>query len=194
MELNDLNMKWQETKIPSELDQSILEKMNSFESSLKKENLKLSIWLAGTIYLTGLFVFPFLETSSSMILMAGIWLLIGILAIVFWMRQSTVKRNIINKPQQYIDAKLSKLKYNLMVTNVFMPLYIILLGTLSSLYISNVLEGVDNVIVYAAIAFNCIFYILVFLVFWKKQRKRDSESVIPQIEELKRIKAGYNNV
>lgn len=189
MELNDLNMKWQETKIPSELDQSILEKMNSFESSLKKENLKLSIWLAGTIYLTGLFVFPFLETSSSMILMAGIWLLIGILAIVFWMRQSTVKRNIINKPQQYIDAKLSKLKYNLMVTNVFMPLYIILLGTLSSLYISNVLEGVDNVIVYAAIAFNCIFYILVFLVFWKKQRKRDSESVIPQIEELKRIKS-----
>ena len=78
--------------------------------------------------------------------------------------------------------------------NIFMPLYIVLLGTLSSLYISNVLEGVDKVIINVVIISNCLFYLVVFFVVWKKQRKRDTESVLPQIEMLNRIKAGYNNM
>lgn len=194
MDFNELNAQWQERKVPSELDQDILEKIKTFDSTLKKENLKLTYWLAGTIYLTGCIVFPFLKTSMSMFLMAGVWFLIGFQAIVFWLRQSTLKQSMIDQPERFINAKLSKLGYNLLVTNVFMPVYLILLGILSSLYLSNVLIGVGHVIISFVVVFNCLFYIIVFSVFWKRQRKRDFESIAPQIKELEKIKAGYNNL
>lgn len=193
MDLNELNAHWQQQRVPTALDQTIMKKIGNRDATLKKENLKLTYALAGTIYLTGFVVFPLLGTSITMFLLAGIWFLIGIQVMVFWLRQTHVRKAMPHDPQQFIQAKLARLRYSLLVTNVFMPIYLVLLGVLSSLYLFHVLEGIDYTIRTTAIVVNCLFYVIVFFAVWKKQRARDTSSIIPHIQELESVKAGYAN-
>lgn len=191
MYFDKLSEEWQDSKMPINLDQSTYQKMMSFEGQLQKENTKLTYWLAGTIYLTACITLPFLDSEKLMLTLGGIWFLLGVQAVLFWFRQMHIAQAIEDKPLRFIDAKLAKLQYNLLVTNLFMPLYMLLLATLSSYYMYHVLSGVELKVVVTVIALTLLFYILVFVLSWRRQRKKDKELILPQMLALQELKAQY---
>ncbi|MDX2245923.1 MAG: hypothetical protein SF052_04045 [Bacteroidia bacterium] len=191
MDFNELSAQWQQKKLPSTLDQVMFEKITHFEEQLKKENTKLSYWLAGTIYLTGMIALPFIKSETGVFPLMGIWFLVGIQTMLFWFRQTNIHKSMAGNPARFVEVKLSKLKYNLLVTNLFMPIYMILLGIFSSFYINHILEGVDRYIVISGIGFTWLFYAMIFYITWRKQWKKDSETITPQIIELEKIQADF---
>ncbi|MEM8908344.1 MAG: hypothetical protein AAGD05_10905 [Bacteroidota bacterium] len=193
MNFKELSAKWQQEKMPPSLSRIMLTRFIEQEDQLRKENLKLSYWLAGSIYLTGFIAMPFITSEKLILILSGIWLLLTVQAMVFWFRQMHIDKAMIDHPIQFIEAKLSKLKFNLLVTNVFIPIYVLLLGLLSSCYLYIVLESLDPKIVLFIIGLTWLFYGIVFFFSWTKQRKKDAAQIIPQIKALKKIKANYQN-
>jgi len=187
MTIEELSAQWQVNKVPQQLNEDFLQNLNYLDAEIKKENLKISYILSGTIYVTGIFVFPILLDSTSMLVMAALWFLIGFQAMVFWFRQAAVKKGINLQPEKFVTAKVAKLKYSLLVTNVFMPIYMFLLAVLTNLYIYNVLSSLSSTIVYSIIVGNCLFYAVLFIIFWRKQRQKNKVEISPKIEELVQV-------
>lgn len=194
MNFEELSSQWQQKKTPANLENVILEKITNFDEQLKKENTRITYWLIGVIYITGITILPFISDKKTMLLLGGIWFLIGIQSMIFWFRQINLNKSMIDNPMNFIDANLSKLNYNKFVTNLFMPLYMLLLGILSSYYLNEVLDGISKVIIILSILCNWIFYLVIFYLIWNRQRKRDQILINPQIKELKKIKANFNKI
>ncbi|MEZ4772626.1 MAG: hypothetical protein R3D00_05530 [Bacteroidia bacterium] len=192
MDFNELSAQWQQKKLPLQLDQAMAEQITHFEAQLKKENTRISYWLAGTIYLTGILVLPFIKNQTAAFPLIGIWFLIGIQTMIFWFRQTNIHKSMAGDPARFVKTQLSRLRYNLLVTNVFMPLYTVLLGILSSFYLHAILDGVDKNIVTGGIIFTWLFYAAVFYLAWSQQRKKDTRIIIPQITELQKIQADFS--
>ncbi len=184
MELQELMNDWQAQNIQPELDTQILKRLNEFNDNLKKENKLMLYILPGTIYVLGFAVLPFLNSAFLMTMVAALMFLVGLQAIALVFRQINLKKSMSEKPEKYIRTQLRTLRYNLLVTNMITPVYMLILGAICSFYTINLLKDVSITMTYIALGITWTFLIAVFFFGWVKQRKKDKKYIIPAIEEL----------
>lgn len=193
MDLNNLKNSWQAQALTFSSESETMDKVVQLDKKLEKENLYVSIAFASTIFVLGFAVFPLLKSTTSMLLMGALYFLMGCQAIVFWMRNFSVKNAISETPSTFINHLIKKLNYNLIVTNFLMPLYLLLLGAIISFYIYDLLAGFETSGLYILITISLCwsFLIGIFFYSWPKQRIKDQEIIIPMIKELEEMKKGY---
>ncbi len=193
MDINELASAWKKEQLPNALQEKTMIEFDQLNKNIQKENTILTYLFSGTIFFLGFFVFPLLPDQNTMIACSALWFLMGFQAILFWMRNFDVKQSMIKNPKKFISSQILKLKYNLWVTNFFMPCYLILLGLISSAYIFYLFSNSSNKLTYTIISLMWIFYITIFFFSWRKQRKKDETNIIPKINELQKIREGFGN-
>lgn len=193
MDLNKLKDSWKEQELLISGENETLDKIISLDKKLEKENLYVSIAFSSTIFILGFFVFPLLKSTTSLLLVGALFFLMGIQAIALWMRNFSVKNSMTEAPATFIKHLIQKLKYNLSVTNIIMPLYLMLLGAIISFYIYDLLTGleVSGLYILIIISLTWSFLIGIFLYAWPKQRKKDKHVIMPMIEELEEVHRNY---
>lgn len=193
MDLHNFKNSWQEQKIDLISESETLDKVMVFNKKVEKENLSLSIIFASTIFILGFAVLPILKSTTSMLLVSSLFFLMGFQALAFWMRNISVQRSISEAPRTFVGHLIKKLKYNLIVTKIIIPIYLLILGIIFSFYIYDLLSGFDvNGLYILMITGLCwSFLIGIFLYSWPKQRAKDETIIVPMIEELEEIRNAY---
>ncbi len=193
MNLSELKTTWRIHGIPKELDNSIQNRLPDLEKNIKKENISISYWMASTIYITGIVAMPFILDDLAILFLGAIWFLVGLQAFIFWGRQFRFNNSFTEGPLHFIDKKIKSLKCNLMVTNLFMPMYTVLLAIFSLCYLYTLLDGLNRILVNLIAALLLLFYLLTFIVVWRRRRKKDAADILPLIKNLNKLKADYKN-
>ncbi|MEL6251653.1 MAG: hypothetical protein AAFR87_06545 [Bacteroidota bacterium] len=193
MDLDQLKNNWQEQELRLESENLGYDKIIAFDKGLEKENLSISILFAATIFFVGVFVLPLLKSTTEQLLVGALFFLMGIQGFLFWMRSLNVRKSFGETPREYIRSLIKKLKYNLSVTRVIVPLYVVLLGTIVSLYAYELLSSfdIDMVYIVIVIVLSWAYFIGIFIYGWRKQRKKDHKIIIPMIAELEETLKNY---
>jgi hypothetical protein len=84
-----------------------------------------------------------------------------------------------------LKSTRSKLKYSLLVTNIFMPIYGILLSTLIYFYIDNLEAMPDTWKAWIMIPCGTIMMTL-FIYGWFNQMRKDKKEIIPLLESVEK--------
>ncbi len=181
MNFEALQKEWRNQESPSG---NIISKIIERDEKLKKENLFITILFSSTIFILGSIVFAFLENTTTMLVTGGMMFLLGFQAFVFWMRN--LKPDFI--AEQNMEKKIRQtrrhLQYQLVVTNFFMPLYCVFLSVLCYLYINH-LEMLPEEWKPWIVLVTLLYILVMFLIFWRKQRRKDKDEIWPLLEELK---------
>lgn len=182
MDFDSIKNEWQQQNMNT--SKGVVEAVIKRDEKIKKENLMVTILFSSTIFTLGIFVFPLIsESQVSMFLVMGLMLLMGFQAIVFWMRN--LPHNFLaNKNSiEQLKSTRSRLKYNLLVTNLFMPLYFIILPTLIYFYIDNLEALPDTWKMWIMIPTGTTMMTM-FIYGWFKQRQKDKEEILPLLESV----------
>ncbi|MEZ4827837.1 MAG: hypothetical protein R3C61_16360 [Bacteroidia bacterium] len=123
MDFNELSAQWQQKKLPLQLDQAMAEQITHFEAQLKKEKQQ-NLLLAGGYNLPHRYPCAAIYKKSNRCF-AFNWNLVFNRNTDddFWFRQTNIQKSMAGDPSEFVKTQLSRLRYNLLVTNVFMPLY-----------------------------------------------------------------------
>lgn len=192
MNLEELKHTWQQQPLPEANQATVTDRAIAFEKKTSRENTLLSTLFGGTIFCLGAIVIPFISDQPvPMVCVALLIFLMGFQAFIFWMRNVQVKKSMADQPALFIQSQIRKLRYHLMVTNLFMPLYMGLLGMTSSVYLLEVLKPLSDSLIFAGIGLMWGFYVWVFFYVWRKQRIKNQTEIIPLIEDLKRTLEAY---
>lgn len=192
MDLQELKNTWQGQSVPSNLEEKIWKESVAFNKALEKENAQVSYLFGGTIFFLGVVVMSFIGGNSYIMqLIAALIFCMGIQAFFLWMRNSAVSKAMSEAPIVFIDKQITKLKYNLLVTNVISPIYVLLIGGISTLYTYEILDGFSPIVVHSILGGMWLFFVGIFWYGWRKQRKKDVETVIPMLRELEQARAEY---
>lgn len=185
MNINQLMNEWQQQEIPAPLAKKTMEQAQQLDKRIRKENTWLTYLLAGTIFFLMYFVFPLILNHTLVVcLFMAVIFLIGLQAMILWHRNIQADQAMVLSPTKYLTYQIKKLRYNLLVTNFFTPLYLVLLGALMSAYQYHLLQAYSITIAWGSIAILWLFLIVVFYFGWKKQRQKDKEEVIPLLKDL----------
>jgi len=183
MNFNNIKNDWQGQSI--QINGSILDKTTQRDDAVRRENLFVTILFASTIFILGNVVFPFIsDDQGAMLSLGGVMFLLGCQALIFWMRNFANNAMANKNSKEQLNSIKNKLRYQLLVTNLFMPIYFILLSVLIYSYITHLEALPDNWKMWVLIPFGT-FMLSMFLFGWFKQRKKDQAEVIPLLEEVK---------
>lgn len=182
MDFDNIKNEWQQQNIIS--SKEILQQVIQRDEQLKKENLIITILFSSTIFILGTFVFSLVyNNETSMFLVMGLMFLMGFQAVVFWMRN--LPHNLLaNKNSiEQLESMRNRLRYGLLVTNVFMPIYFIILSILIYFYIDSLPALPDSWKIWIMIPTGT-FMMTIFIYGWLKQRSKDKEEIIPLLNSI----------
>ncbi len=193
MDLDQLKNKWQEQELKIESSTETMDKVIQFDKGLEKENLRITIMFSVTIFILGFVVLPLLKSATEQLLIGALFFLMGFQALMLWMRNLTVRKSFAEAPAIYIKSLIQKLKFNLSVTIIITPVYLILLGTIVSLYTYKLMSSFAIDLSWIVLVNGLIWAYLVgiFIYAWGKQRKKDKTIIMPMIDELKETLKSY---
>lgn len=193
MDLDQLKNKWQEQELQIESSTETMDKVIQFDKGLEKENLRITIMFSVTIFILGFVVLPLLKSATEQLLIGALFFLMGFQALMLWMRNLTVKKSFAEAPAIYIKSLIKKLKFNLSVTIIITPVYLILLGTIVSLYTYKLMSSFAIDLSWIVLVNGLIWAYLVgiFIYAWGMQRKKDKTIIMPMIAELKETLKSY---
>ncbi|MDW3650043.1 MAG: hypothetical protein R8P61_23420 [Bacteroidia bacterium] len=193
MDLDQLKNKWQEQELKIESSTETMDKVIQFDKGLEKENLRITIMFSVTIFILGFVVLPLLKSATEQLLIGALFFLMGFQALMLWMRNLNVRKSFAEAPAIYIKSLIKKLKFNLSVTIIITPVYLILLGTIVSLYTYKLMSSFAIDLSWIVLVNGLIWaYLLgIFIYSWGKQRKKDKTIIMPMIDELKETLKSY---
>ncbi|MEM6799838.1 MAG: hypothetical protein AAF696_00465 [Bacteroidota bacterium] len=193
MDLDMFKNSWQDQGLPADSEHETMDKVIALDKGLEKENLWLSIAFSVTIFILGAFVLPLLDSSVLQLLVGSLFFLMGFQALALWMRNISVKRAMGETPATFLKHLINKLNYNIMVTNLIIPAYLLILGSIMTFYIHFLFSGleINPLYIWAIIGGIWAFFLGVFLYAWPRQRKKDREIILPMIAELKEMQRNF---
>lgn len=182
MDFDNIKNEWQQQNIGS--SKEVIKHVIKRDERLKKENLVVTIFCSITITILGYFVlFSVSENQISMFVVMGLMFLMGFQPIIFWMRNLPDNFMANKNSIEQLKSTRSKLKYNLLVTNIFMPIYFVVLSVLVYFYIDNLEALPDTWKIWIMIPTG-VFMMTIFIYGWFKQRRKDEEEIIPLLESV----------
>lgn len=173
------------------MEETLLTKIERLQAKIIFQNLLVSIAFGLTFMVLG-WGFSHFRNHNEMV--AGSIIGMGILLIltmfIFWKRVLFWRnRDFGAATIRFIDIALRKLRFNLQVTRIFMPLYGLFLTTMVVLYEWGVLTGLSMQSKRLIIGGTIMFNLLVFTIGIYRRRRKDEQQIVPLMEELLSIRS-----
>lgn len=193
MNLEQYQQTWQAQTLPDLDEKTLLRQTEEMAAVIEKQNRKVSFTLFGTIVYLLLVGGIFLRDNLFALGLVGLVIvLLAYQAIILRRRKLAVEHSLEEQPTQYLEQMINKIRYNLRVTKVHMPIYGLLLGTLIGVYTWVVLGPTAEWIKALAIGGTLILMSGIFVWGMRRQSKKDREQLIPLLKELESMQANFD--
>ncbi|MEM6344416.1 MAG: hypothetical protein AAF927_11075 [Bacteroidota bacterium] len=192
MKLEEYQQTWQRQTLPQLDEKALLAKTEGLAAKISQQNRKVSFTLLGTIaYLLVIGGIFFHDNLLALTLVGLVIVLLAYQTMVFRRRELAVADSLEAQPVQYLDSMIQKLRYNLRVSKLHMPIYGILLGSLIGIYTWVVLGPTSDWI--KALAIGGMLLIMAGIFVWgmRRQGRKDRDELIPLLAELEAMKADF---
>ncbi|MEL7341175.1 MAG: hypothetical protein AAGM67_11870 [Bacteroidota bacterium] len=192
MNLDNLQQVWQQQALPSLDIAQLSEKTQRFAKQVQKQNRKVIFTLGGTVVYLLVIGGVFLREIPAALLMVGLVIALLIYqAVILQRRKLALERSLEAQPKAHIEQLIQKLRYNLRVSRLHMPIYGVLLGSLISIYTWIVLLDTPNWIKALVVGGTLLLMLLIFVWGMRRQYHKDQTELIPMIKELEQLAQQY---
>lgn len=192
MNLDQYQQIWQEQSIPTLDIAQLSEKTQRFAKQIQKQNRKVLFSLGGTVVYLLVVGGIFLQQIPAALAIVGLVIALLIYQIIILQRRKlAVERSLEAQPKVHIEQLLQKLRYNLRVSRLHMPIYGLLLGGLMGAYIWIVLLDTPVWIKSLAVGGTLLIMLVIFVWGMRRQYRKDQTELIPMIDELERLAQEY---
>ena len=176
---------------------SLLEKLIKVNNKIIYSNIAASLAFIITVIILVWIWFRYTNNGTFLfqisILSMGILLLVSF--VLLWHRALFWKTPEFNKNvHTFSKNMLKKLSFYKWVTNIYIPIYTLLLSINLILYFEDVLKNVN-------FWTTCIVYVVTFgwicigsFIFIRRQQKKNKEEIDPIINELKRVRTSLESM
>ncbi len=189
MDLENLKSNWQAQAIPS--TGNWMDKVQVMNQNIEKENKSVIYLFAATVFILGIACFGSAYVMNSYILAFSIMAIMGLLAyqsLIFSNRVLIQPKQLMDSNKDFVDHLKKKLRYNLLVTNWLMPLYMLLLTIIVNVYTYEILSSFElTKTSWIAMAITTLYIWGLFAFVWPKRRKKDQLEIVPLLEEMEGI-------
>ncbi|MFK7922792.1 MAG: hypothetical protein AB8H47_12585 [Bacteroidia bacterium] len=195
MNLEEYQQAWQAQALPKLDETTLLQKTEGLAAGIAKQSRKVVFTLGGTvIYLIVIGGIFLRDNLLALGLVGFVVLLLIYQAVLLHRRNFSVERSLEAEPTQYLEQVIQKLRYNLQVSRIHMPIYGILLGSLISVYTWVVLGPTPDWIKALAVGGTLLFIVVIFVWGMRRQYRKDKAQIIPLLEDLEAMKASYSSL
>lgn len=192
MNLEQYQQAWQAQALPKLDETALLEKTEGLAEGIAKQSRKVVLTLGGTVIYLFVIGGVFLRDNLLALSLVGVVILLLIYqAILLRRRNFSVERSLQAEPIQYLEQVIQKLRYNLQVSRIHMPIYGILLASLISVYTWVVLGPTPDWVKALAVGGTLLFMVGIFIWGMRRQFRKDKTQIIPLLEELEAMKSAY---
>ncbi|MEL7534440.1 MAG: hypothetical protein AAFN10_24250 [Bacteroidota bacterium] len=192
MKLEEYQQTWQTQSLPKLDESALITQTEGLAAQIAKQNRKVSFTLIGTI--AYLLVIGGIFLRDNLLALGLVGLVIVLLAyqtIVLRRRSLAVAESIEKQPGKYLDQMIKKLRYNLQVSKVYMPIYGLLLASLIGVYTWVVLGPTPDWIKALAIGGTLLIMAGIFVWGMRRQGRKDREQLLPLLEKLEHMRRDF---
>ncbi len=192
MKLEEYQKSWQSQQLPTLDENNLMAQTEGLAGKISKQNRKVTFTLMGTIVY--LLVIGGIFLRDNLIALGLVGLVIVLLAyqtLVLRRRELAVSDSLKEQPGKYLAEMIRKLRYNLQVSKVHMPIYGLLLGGLIAIYTWVVLGPTPDWIKAVAVGGTLSIMAGIFIWGMRRQGRKDREQIMPLLAELETMKKQF---
>ncbi len=182
---------WQQKAPKQPMQGDVMRKIEEWDKAIGKENLAATIAFSVTIFLLGAIVMPLIDTTLLFACITALIFLMGGQSMLLWARQFQHAQSKQEAPAVYLRSWSRKLRYHLLVARVFIPIYLLLLALISSVYCYELLAPFSTTYAWLAIGSTCLFITTVGIFGVRRRYKEDQAGVIPLIQEIEEMRLQF---